>query len=89
MEVRPYPTIKGTSHGYKAHETPSLSLYTSPCEILYEQHATGRRGRVLSTPASCSGGTGFKSRPADRLYVLMLFVVLLSLLSKCEVGGLN
>jgi hypothetical protein len=28
---------------------------------------TERRGRVVNTPASYSGGTGFKSRPRDRL----------------------
>jgi hypothetical protein len=28
---------------------------------------TERRGRVVITPASYSGGPGFKSRPGDRL----------------------
>jgi hypothetical protein len=30
-------------------------------------HKTERHGRVVSTPASYSGGPGFKSRPGDRL----------------------
>jgi hypothetical protein len=28
---------------------------------------TERRGRVVNIPVSCSGSTGFKSRPGDRL----------------------
>jgi hypothetical protein len=36
------------------------------------------RCRVVKTPASYSGGPGFKSRPGDRLFWLRLFVVFLN-----------
>jgi hypothetical protein len=41
------------------------------------QQMTKRRGRVVSTSASYSGGPGFKSRPADMLSRLRIFVVFL------------
>jgi hypothetical protein len=40
---------------------------------LYEL-STESRGRLFSTPASYSGGPGFKSRPGDRLSRLRFFV---------------
>jgi hypothetical protein len=40
-------------------------------------HGTEDRGRVVSTPASYSGGRGFKSRPRDRLSWLRFSVVFL------------
>jgi hypothetical protein len=39
---------------------------------------TERGGLLDDTPASCSGGLGFKSRPEDRLFWLSVFVVFFS-----------
>jgi hypothetical protein len=39
---------------------------------------TERHGRVVSIPASYSGGRGFKSRPGDQLFWLRFLVVFLS-----------
>jgi hypothetical protein len=45
-------------------------------------NTTERRGRVVNPPAS--GGSGFKSRPRDRLSWLRLFVVFSFPLGKCQ-----
>jgi hypothetical protein len=61
------------------HMSPSLFLKKIPLYVSENSTGvTGRRGRVVSTPASYSGGPGFKSRPGDRLYWLRFFVVFLS-----------
>jgi hypothetical protein len=44
-----------------------------------QYEVTERRGRVVNTPASYSWGSGFKSRPGDRLSWLRFFVVIFSL----------
>jgi hypothetical protein len=41
--------------------------WNSAIHRLILHHITERRGRVVSTPASYSGGPGLKSRPGDRL----------------------
>jgi hypothetical protein len=43
----------------------------------YGNH-TERRGRVVTTPATCMVGSGFKSHPGDQVSWLRLFVVFLS-----------
>jgi hypothetical protein len=43
----------------------SLNLFYY--EMVSSYRVTDRHGRVINTPASYSGGPGFKSQPGDRL----------------------
>jgi hypothetical protein len=46
--------------------------------LCFRVYVIERRGRVVDTPASNSGGLKFESRPGDRLCRLRFFVVFLS-----------
>jgi hypothetical protein len=41
----------------------------------YDSNCTERRGQMVDTPASYSGGPGFKYRPGDQIYSVMFLVV--------------
>jgi hypothetical protein len=53
--------VHKTTAVYREMEVTLYELLTSPLE------GTERRGRVVNTPASNSGGLRFKSRPGYRL----------------------
>jgi hypothetical protein len=65
-----YHTHNGSLDPTMCQLSPAPALI--PC--FFKTH-TERRGGKFNTPASYSGGPGFKSRPGDRLSCLRFFVV--------------
>jgi hypothetical protein len=66
-------------------ELPRLCLHLIPS---FTARETERRSRVVSTPASYSGDTGFKFRPGDRLFWLRFFVFFQSVQANTGIRGL-
>jgi hypothetical protein len=71
LTVNPYVGLTGLILRTAPTQMSFYALVTAVC-LLTERH-----GRVVYTPASYSGGPGFKSRPRDRLSCPGFFMVFL------------